>query len=309
VRVAALRREARARLHRLPRLTPARDCGRAPPLAQQRNVISLAARRAPARLGALARELGIDVRASRRRPAGERVPLRSLGLFAGAGISTTSGSYGESRYVVEQHWKRSATTVTAADVNAGSAAFRGLGALIVPDGTDPTGGLDAQGQQHLRDWVAAGGVLVGLRHAHNVARSAGLTSTTVKPTPAGYTVIGSHFRVDVDHASPVALGRPREDFEFNKEDLLLNPSTTGVNVLTYPSDDRFWFNGFTKQADLLKGTAARHSHGSAAPRRRHRCGTSPARSGCPSARRRPTRRWRSCGATRSRLRSSVQAVR
>jgi hypothetical protein len=99
-------------------------------------------------------------------------------------------------------------------------------------------------------------VLVGLRHAHNVARSAGLTSTTVKPTPAGYTVIGSHFRVDVDHASPVALGRPREDFEFNKEDLLLNPSTTGVNVLTYPSDDRFWFNGFTKQADLLKGTAA-----------------------------------------------------
>ncbi len=55
------------------------------------------------------------------------MPLRSLGLFAGAGISTTSGSYGESRYVIEQRWQRSATTVTAADVNDGTAAFQGLG--------------------------------------------------------------------------------------------------------------------------------------------------------------------------------------
>ena len=222
----------------------------------ERNVISLSARRAPARLRELARELGIDVRASRRGPEGERVPLRSLGLFAGAGISTTSGSYGESRYVIEQRWGRSATTVTAADVNAGAAAFKSLGALIVPDGTNPTGGLDAQGQQNLRDWVAAGGVLVGLRRAHNLARSAGLTSTTVKAAPPGYQVLGSHFRVDVDHASPVGLGRPREDFQFNNADPLLNPSTTGVNVLTYPSDGRFWFNGYTQGADALKGTAA-----------------------------------------------------
>ena len=222
----------------------------------ERSVVSLAARRAPRGLNRLARELGVDVDASRRRSEGERVPLRSLGLFAGAGISTTSGSYGESRYVIEQRWQQSATTVTADDVNAGSAAFRGLQALIVPDGSNPTGGLTAQGQQNLRDWVAAGGVLVGLRRAHNLARAAGLTSTTVKDPPEGYLVLGSHFRVDVDHASPVALGRPREDFQFNNEDPLLNPSTTGVNVLTYPSDSRFWFNGYTENADALKGTAA-----------------------------------------------------
>jgi hypothetical protein len=222
----------------------------------ERNLVSVAARRAPRGLNRLARDLGVDVNASRRRPVGERLPLRSLGLLAGAGISTTMGSYGESRYVIEQRWRRSATTVTAADVNAGAAAFRSLGALIVPDGSDPTAGLDAQGQQNLRDWVAAGGVLVGLRRAHNAIRSAGLTSTTVKPVPKTYLVLGSHFRVDVDHASPVALGRPDEDFEFNNSDPLLNPSTTGVNVLTYPTDDRFWFNGYTEQADLLKGTAA-----------------------------------------------------
>jgi hypothetical protein len=69
-------------------------------------------------------------------------------------------------------------------------------------------------------------------------------------------VLGSHFRVDVDHASPVALGRPAEDFEFNNDDPVLTPTTTGVNVLTYPADDRFWFNGYTIGADLLRGTVA-----------------------------------------------------
>ncbi len=99
-------------------------------------------------------------------------------------------------------------------------------------------------------------MLVGLRRGHNVTRPAGLTSTTVQAPPDGYQVLGSHFRVDVDHASPVGLGRPGEDFEFNNDDPLLTPSATGVNVLTYPSDDRFWFNGYTQGADALKGTAA-----------------------------------------------------
>jgi hypothetical protein len=221
-----------------------------------RNVVTLSARSAPRSLDRLARELGIDVRKSSRRASGAKVPLRSLGLFAGAGISTTAGSYGEARYVVEQRWQRPVTTLTAADVNSGSAAFKSLGALIVPDGSNPTGGLDATGQQNLRDWVAAGGVLVGFRRAHRLARSSGLTSTTEKEPPEGYLVLGSHFRVDVDGASPVGHGRPREDFQFNNDDPLLNPSTTGVNVLTYPSDDRFWFNGYTENADALKGTVA-----------------------------------------------------
>ena len=70
-------------------------------------------------------------------------------------------------------------------------------------------------------------------------------------------MLGSHFRVDVDHASPVALGRPREDFQFNNDDPLLNPSTTGVNVLTYPSDDRFWFNGYTAERRRAEGHGRR----------------------------------------------------
>lgn len=69
-------------------------------------------------------------------------------------------------------------------------------------------------------------------------------------------MIGSHLRVDVDHDSPVALGRPAEDFEFNNSDPILNPSTTGTNVLRYPAGDTFWANGYTVGDDALKGTAA-----------------------------------------------------
>ena len=128
----------------------------------------------------------------------------------------------------------------------------------MPDGTQRRpAGSTRPGQQNLRDWVAAGGVLVGLRRAHRIARTAGLTSTTEKAAPTGYLVLGSHFRVDVDDASPVALGRPREDFQFNNDDPLLNPSTTGVNVLTYPSDGRFWFNGYTRGRGRAEGHGRR----------------------------------------------------
>ncbi|MDI5943344.1 carboxypeptidase, partial [Micromonospora sp. DH15] len=89
-----------------------------------------------------------------------------------------------------------------------------------------------------------------------MARAAGLTSTTEKPKPTGYTVIGSHLRVDVDADSPVGLGRPAEDFEFNNNDPILTPSSTGRNVLRYPSGDTFWANGYTVQGDALKDTVA-----------------------------------------------------
>ncbi len=69
-----------------------------------------------------------------------------------------------------------------------------------------------------------------------MARAAGLTSTTEKTKPAGYTVVGSHFRVDTAASDPVGLARPAEDFQFNNGDPILTPSTTGTNVLTYPAD-------------------------------------------------------------------------
>ncbi|MEH0927453.1 M14 family zinc carboxypeptidase [Micromonospora sp. CPCC 205558] len=190
-------------------------------------------------------------------PAGTRLDLPDVGLFQGTGISTTSGSHGEARYVLGKRWGLDLTPVTTADINDNTEAFTGRTVLLVPDGSSATGGLTAAGQANLRDWIGQGHTYLGLRNeGTRVARAAGLTSTTEKTKPADYLVIGSHLRVNVDHNSPVALGRPAEDFEFNNSDPILTPSTTGTNVLSYPTGDTFWANGYTVGADTLKGTAA-----------------------------------------------------
>ncbi|MBQ1020050.1 carboxypeptidase [Micromonospora sp. D93] len=204
----------------------------------------------------LAESLGVTLTPGGR-PAGTRLDLPDVGLFQGAGISTTSGSHGEARYVLGKRWGLDLKPVTTADINDNTEAFTGRTVLLVPDGSSATGGLTAAGQANLRDWIGRGHTYLGLRNeGTRVARAAGLTSTTEKTKPADYLVIGSHLRVDVDQDSPVALGRPAEDFEFNNSDPILTPSTTGTNVLTYPTDDTFWANGYTVGAETLKGTAA-----------------------------------------------------
>ncbi|MGI5212197.1 M14 family zinc carboxypeptidase [Plantactinospora sp. CA-290183] len=205
----------------------------------------------------LAESAGVTLTARRSAPAGTVLRRPDVGLFGGTGISTTAGSHGEARYVLGKRWGLDLTPVTTADINENTPAFTGRTVLLVPDGSSPTGGLTEAGQANLRTWVAGGGTYLGLRNqGTRMARAAGLTSTTELPKPADYQVIGSHLRVDVDRSSPVGLGRPAEDFEFNNGDSILSPSTTGRNVLRYPADERFWFNGYTVHADVLKGTAA-----------------------------------------------------
>ncbi|MBG6105356.1 hypothetical protein IW249_005770 [Micromonospora vinacea] len=204
----------------------------------------------------LAESLGVTLTPGGR-PSGTRLDLPDVGLFQGTGISTTSGSHGEARYVLGKRWGLDLTPVTTADINDNTEAFTGRTVLLVPDGSSATGGLTAAGQANLRDWIGQGHTYLGLRNeGTRVARAAGLTSTTEKTKPADYLVIGSHLRVDVDRDSPVASGRPAEDFEFNNSDPILTPSTTGTNVLTYPTGDTFWANGYTVGAETLKGTAA-----------------------------------------------------
>ncbi|WP_285795686.1 M14 family zinc carboxypeptidase [Micromonospora sp. NBRC 107095] len=204
----------------------------------------------------LAESLGVTLTPGGR-PTGTRLDLPDVGLFQGTGISTTSGSHGEARYVLGKRWGLDLKPVTTADINDNTEAFTGRTVLLVPDGSNPTGGLTAAGQANLREWIAQGHTYVGLRNeGTRLARAAGLTSTTEKTKPADYLVIGSHLRVDVDTDSPVASGRPAEDFEFNNSDPILTPSSTGTNVLSYPTGDTFWANGYTVGAETLKGTAA-----------------------------------------------------
>ncbi|MGC4815032.1 M14 family zinc carboxypeptidase [Micromonospora sp. DT228] len=232
--------------------------GRGVPLTRSADssLVALPAKTLTREIDRLATSLGVSLTPGG--PAtGTPVTLPDVGLFQGTGISTTSGSHGEARYVLGKRWGLDLTPVTTADINDNTEAFTGRTVLLVPDGSSATGGLTAAGQANLRAWIAQGHTYVGLRNeGTRLARAAGLTSSTEKTKPADYLVIGSHLRVDVDTTSPVALGRPAEDFEFNNSDPILNPSTTGTNVLSYPTGDTFWANGYTVGAETLKGTAA-----------------------------------------------------
>ncbi|MEU5725219.1 M14 family zinc carboxypeptidase [Micromonospora sp. NPDC047738] len=221
------------------------------------SVVGFPAKSLTPEIDQLARSLGVTLNPHDAAASGTAVDLPDVGLFQGTGISTTSGSHGEARYVLGKRWGLDLKPVTTADINDNTPAFTERTVLLVPDGSSATGGLTAAGQANLRNWVAQGHTYLGLRNeGTRMARAAGLTSTTEKTKPADYRMIGSHLRVDVDGSSPVALGRPAEDFEFNNSDSILTPSTTGTNVLTYPSDDTFWANGYTVRADALKGTVA-----------------------------------------------------
>jgi hypothetical protein len=219
--------------------------------------VALPAARLTPQRDALARSLGVTLTPQAAPARGTALRRPDVGLFAGDGINTAAGSHGEVRFTLGARWGLPLTPVTTADINGNTAAFTRRTTLVVPDGTSATGGLTPTGQANLRAWVAAGGTYLGLRtEGTRLARAAGLTSTTEKAKPADYQVIGSHFRLDADRRDPVAWGRPAEDFGFNNGDPVLTPSGTGVNVLTYPADDRFWHNGYTVGADLLKGSAA-----------------------------------------------------
>ncbi|MCP3788111.1 carboxypeptidase [Micromonospora sp. A3M-1-15] len=221
------------------------------------SVVGFPAKSLTPEIDRLARSLGVTLSPSGAAATGSPVDLPDVGLFQGTGISTTSGSHGEARYVLGKRWGLDLTPVTTADINDNTPAFTGRTVLLVPDGSSATGGLTAAGQANLRNWIAQGHTYLGLRNeGTRMARAAGLTSTTEKAKPADYRMIGSHLRVDVDGSSPVALGRPAEDFEFNNSDSILNPSSTGTNVLTYPSGDTFWANGYTTRSEVLKGTVA-----------------------------------------------------
>ncbi|SCL28231.1 Zinc carboxypeptidase [Micromonospora rhizosphaerae] len=221
------------------------------------SVVGFPAKSLTPELDGLARSLGVTLTPKAEAASGSPVDLPDVGLFQGTGISTTSGSHGEARYVLGKRWGLDLKPVTSADINDNTPAFTERTVLLVPDGSSSTGGLTAAGQANLRTWIAQGHTYIGLRNeGTRMARAAGLTSTTETTQPAEYEVPGSHLRVDVDHDSPIALGRPVADFDYNNNDPILSPSTTGSNVLSYPSGDTFWVSGYNLLGDLLRGTVA-----------------------------------------------------
>ncbi len=96
-------------------------------------------------------------------------------------MSTGTGaieSSGWLRWLLDKKWRLPHDDVTAAEIATG--ALAGTDVLVVPDGDAAAGekALGKKGVQVLRDWVAAGGRLVGLSEGAVLAGRLGVTGAT-----------------------------------------------------------------------------------------------------------------------------------
>ncbi len=121
-------------------------------------------------------------------------------------MSTGTGaieSSGWLRWLLDKKWQLPHDDVTAADIATG--ALAGTDVLVVPDGDAAAGekALGKKGVQVLRDWVAAGGRLVGLSEGAVLAGRLGVTGATfAAPTS---DIPGSLVRASVG-SGPLAAG-------------------------------------------------------------------------------------------------------
>jgi hypothetical protein len=171
----------------------------------------------------------------------------------------TGGPGGESlshlRYTLDQVWHLPYTPLNGAQVAAGQLTSGGYDVFLVP-GVD-TSDLDPA-QAQVQSWVEGGGVFVGTARGGTggtgYAITHGMTSAT--QGDSGDFVPGTLFRMSVPGGSPVALGSDGETFWYNLEEPALEPSTTGLNPVAYPSaPPDFWLSGYAEGAEVYQGTA------------------------------------------------------
>ncbi len=166
----------------------------------------------------LAREQGLKIRSAGPRGNAYRLTLPRVALYK---PWTGNMDEGWTRLVLENH-EFAFQNVTDADIQAG--ALSNFDALVLPDasaeslekgrepGTLPpqyTGGLGEQGLIEIRKWVEAGGTLVALDTASDLAIET--LDLSVKNVLADVSVEkflcpGSLLRIDVDTSHPLGFG-------------------------------------------------------------------------------------------------------
>jgi hypothetical protein len=162
---------------------------------------------------------------------------------------------GWTRWVLEQ-FEFPFTSVFDRDVRAGNLRAR-FDVILLPDATYDqmlhgmpsgslpdayTGGMTAAGMQNLKAFVEAGGTLVGMDRAADLPLHVfdlPIRNVTAQVGDADFYVPGSILRIDVDPASPVAYGMPREAAAFfiNSPAFDVQPRD-GIDVVArYPSSN------------------------------------------------------------------------
>jgi hypothetical protein len=154
------------------------------------------------------------------------------------------------------HWGLPFRLVTAADIRAG--ALGDVDVLLAPDGNanGAFNGLQATGQQALRDWVTGGGRYVGWTGGTALAARLGLTQAQLAAPTSD--VPGSLFRVHVDEDSPLAEGIGAFAWAFYEYDNVMTHPDPSAVVLRFPpaGSQDFFVSGFADGEEELGGTAA-----------------------------------------------------
>jgi hypothetical protein len=233
---------------------------------------------ARARLGALAAELGLQVRGVKAPANAWRLRAPRVGVYQGF---VPSMDEGWTRYVFDQQVGLRYTTLGDAAVRAGRLAET-LDVIVLPDqsaesivkghaeGTMPpgtTGGLGAEGVAALREFVTQGGTLVTLNEASRFAlRELGLpvddrlaepASPPAAPGPVAPQVYcpGAILLARADVAHPLAHGVPESLPVWFESSPAFDLRPGARAVVTWASADPL-LSGWLLGGDALAGSAA-----------------------------------------------------
>ena len=185
---------------------------------------------------------------------------------------TSSMDEGWTRWLFEQ-FDVPFSTVRDSTIKAGNlrAAFD---VLVIPDmsrneivrGMTPqqvppeyAGGLGEAGVAQLKAFVAAGGRIVLLDSAGEIAADLGVTGVDLIPSGGeGPYAPGSILRLQVDRSQPLALGMRDEAAVYFTNSLTFNVGTASNArvVMRYPAADQILLSGYLSGAEALAGKAA-----------------------------------------------------
>jgi hypothetical protein len=226
----------------------------------------------------LVTDLGVRADGVRGKPPASIVPIgRSrVGLYR---PWVENIDEGWTRWVLEQHGV-AFTTLTDFDVRAGNLRAQydaiilpsapadrlrsGHSAAVVPP--EYVGGLGQAGIDHLKAFVEAGGTLVCLDQAGQLALEAFPLSLADATRTAGdrYFGPGSIVRVNIDPTQPLGFGLPAEVagfFSYSSAYVSTNPATTGAVAAELRSIARYGsgnplISGWLEEPGVIAGQSA-----------------------------------------------------
>ena len=190
-------------------------------------------------------------------PAGPTVPANppTIAVLQTSNSSGAIESAGWLSYLFEKEWHVGYRFVTGAEIASG--ALADVDVLIATEGNAVVAlqSLGNVGRGVLRDWVNAGGTMIGFRGGAELEARLGISTAVMKQSHAD--IPGSLLRVSVNQSSPLAAGIGAFDWVMFDYDNVMT-AQRGVVPAAFPafSSPDFFVSGFADGANRLSGSAA-----------------------------------------------------